>query len=554
MYSRGDILFEKDLINLSKEKLTYALYPHPDALFMEADTSSVLHYLQCMNFNEVLIKSEVIDSLASISFFKNLPPNKLASISTMIRLQKFKSGQKIVVEGNKTNKFFIIRVGEVDAFSEGKCVKILNPKDYFGERSLLIDDISSFTYISKSYSELYYLNKDDFLKVVEKNMKKFLLDRLKLQDNEVELEDLYYIKELGVGNYGHVSLVYCKKNSLFYAIKAIDKKQILFDNIENNLELEKNILSNLDHPLIVKLIKFLKDKKNIYLLMEYLPGLELFDVIRDIGLLSKNEAIFYGASMLLSINYLHERKLIYRDLKPENIIVIENGYIKLIDFGTAKKIEDRTSTIIGTPHYMAPEVILGEGYSFQIDFWSIAICIYEFICGEVPFGETADDPMKVYISIIKDKLSFPQFVIDHEFKLLIKQMLEKNPMKRLAKYEVIIKHLWFNGFNWDELSSLNMNPPYFPKIDSLPKITEADIEKCDIEAKKNKNEINTFMTTVDKNEKNNFSPRKMKTSNNNNINIMKYTNYINTKVWTSEKDIKFTEEELEKYNLWFDNF
>ena len=288
--------------------------------------------------------------------------------------------------------------------------------------------------------------------------------------------------------------------------------------------------------------------------MEYLPGLELFDVIRDIGLLSKNEAIFYGASMLLSINYLHERKVIYRDLKPENIIVIENGYIKLIDFGTAKKIEDRTSTIIGTPHYMAPEVILGEGYSFQIDFWSIAICIYEFICGEVPFGETADDPMKVYISIIKDKLSFPQFVIDHEFKLLIKQMLEKNPMKRLAKYEVIIKHLWFNGFNWDELSSLNMNPPYFPKIDSLPKITEADIEKCDIEAKKNKNEINTFMTTVDKNEKNNSSPRKMKTSNNNNINIMKYTNYINTKVWTSEKDIKFTEEELEKYNLWFDNF
>ena len=288
--------------------------------------------------------------------------------------------------------------------------------------------------------------------------------------------------------------------------------------------------------------------------MEYLPGSELCDVIRDIGLLNKSEAIFYGASMLISINYLHERKVIYRDLKPENIIVIENGYIKLIDFGTAKKIEDRTSTIIGTPHYMAPEVILGEGYSFQIDFWSIAICIYEFICGEVPFGETADDPMKVYISIIKDKLSFPQFVIDHEFKLLIKQMLEKNPMKRLAKYEVIIKHLWFNGFNWDELSSLNMNPPYFPKIDSLPKITEADIEKCDIEAKKNKNEINTFMTTVDKNEKNNSSPRKMKTSKNNNINIMKYTNYINTKVWTSEKDIKFTEEELEKYNLWFDNF
>ncbi len=78
------------------------------------------------------------------------------------------------------------------------------------------------------------------------------------------------------------------------------------------------------------------------------------------------------------------------------------GFIKLIDFGTAKKILDRTSTIIGTPHYMAPEIVLGEGYSFIVDFWSIAICMYEFVVGTVPFGESLNDPINIYKSIINE--------------------------------------------------------------------------------------------------------------------------------------------------------
>ena len=113
--------------------------------------------------------------------------------------------------------------------------------------------------------------------------------------------------------------------------------------------------------------------------MDYIKGKELFDVIRDIGLLNKSQTQFYGGSMMLAVQYLHERKFIFRDIKPENIMVLDNGFIKLIDFGTAKEITDRTKTIIGTPHYMAPEVILGEGYTFKVDYWSIGICMYEFI-------------------------------------------------------------------------------------------------------------------------------------------------------------------------------
>ena len=158
------------------------------------------------------------------------------------------------------------------------------------------------------------------------------------------------------------------------------------------MELERSILVKIDHPFIVKLVKTMKDKNYVYFLMDYIKGKELFDVIRDIGLLNKYQTQFYGASIMLAVQYLHERKFIYRDIKP----------IKLIDFGTAKAINDRTKTIIGTPHYMAPEVILGEGYSFKVDFWSIGICMYEFMCGGVPFGENHEEAMDVYISIINE--------------------------------------------------------------------------------------------------------------------------------------------------------
>ena len=295
-------------------------------------------------------------------------------------------------------------------------------------------------------------------------MKEHLMNRLYLQDNTVELKDLLFKMPLGTGNYGNVSLVRNKKNKFPYAIKAISRNQINAEQLHLNLELERSILLKIDHPFIVKLVKSLKDKNNVYFLMEYIKGKELFDVIRDIGLLNKPQTQFYGASLMLAVDYLHERKFIFRDIKPENVMVIQNGYLKLIDFGTAKEISDRTNTIIGTPHYMAPEVILGEGYSFQVDIWSIAICMYEFVCGGVPFGENAEEPMDVYLAIVNDKMIFPNFCKDSDFKLLMQQMLTKNPISRMSKFSQIKNHIWFNGFNWEDLISLNMEAPYKPSL------------------------------------------------------------------------------------------
>ena len=123
----------------------------------------------------------------------------------------------------------------------------------------------------------------------------------------------------------------------------------------------------IDHPFIMKLIKTSKDEKRIYFLTEHVRGMDLFDVLREMGLLSNEDSMLYIASLIEVLEYLHERDIIYRDLKPENIMIDYEGYLKLIDFGTAKILSGRTFTVVGTPHYMAPEIIIGKGYGSPAD-------------------------------------------------------------------------------------------------------------------------------------------------------------------------------------------
>ena len=469
--NRGTILFQYELFQNLNDKTDFDIIPQPDCLLIEANTNDFLNELGG-NFKELMAQTEIMKSLNKISIFRNLSSQKLDYIVSVITEEKFNDDEDIFRQGEEGDKFYIIKSGKVNILINDKYIRTLNEKEYFGERALFFNEKRSATIRAVGEVILFSISKEDFEKNIKGNMKEHLMNRLYLQDNLVELKDLLFKMKLGSGNYGDVCLVRNKKNKFPYAIKSISRNQINTDQLHLNLELERSILLKIDHPFIVKLVKSLKDEKSIYFLMEYIKGKELFDVIRDIGLLTKSQTQFYSASLMLAIDYLHERKFIFRDIKPENVIVIQNGYIKLIDFGTAKEIVDRTNTIIGTPHYMAPEVILGEGYSFQVDIWSIAICMYEFMCGGVPFGENADEPMDVYLAIINEKLVFPNFCKDSDFKLLIQQMLTKNPIKRMSKVSQVKTHIWFNGFDWEDLMSLNMKAPYKP-------ILKKDVEEKD---------------------------------------------------------------------------
>jgi len=178
--------------------------------------------------------------------------------------------------------------------------------------------------------------------------------------------------------------------------------------------------------------------------------------------------------MILILEYLHHQQVIYRDMKPENLMVDENGYLKLIDLGTAKILKgkhglgNRTFTIIGTPHYMAPEIICGKGYNCFVDLWSVGICLYEFMCGMVPFGEEAEDPYEIYEEIIKKEIQYPTYLKDKKAKKLMDLLLSRVPEVRLGgSYSSLKSNPWFENFDWDKLLERDLKAPYLPPQDKL---------------------------------------------------------------------------------------
>ena len=396
--NKNTMLFDNEIFNDEKIQLKSSIYCSPLCLVATAKASEITKKYGC-TLKEIIERSGKIEQLRRVALFKNLSKVKFDLLAKKIKSEKIENRHNVITQGEEGTRFYIVKKGLIDIYVNKKYIRTMNENEYLGERALFFKEPRSATATAHGDCEVYYLEKEDFENVIEKNLLDYLNNRIYLQDESITLEQLTHLTKLGSGSYGNVSLVKSNKKNFFYAIKVISNKQILYTQLHKNLELERKILLRVDHPFIVKLVKTLKDERFIYFLMDYIKGKELFDIIRDIGLLNKKQTLFYGASIMLAVRYLHQRKFVFRDIKPENVMVLDNGYIKIIDFGTAKAIEDKTKTTLGTPHYMAPEMILGKGYSFEVDYWAIAVCMYEFVCGEVPFGENCEDTMEIYLAI-----------------------------------------------------------------------------------------------------------------------------------------------------------
>ena len=461
---RYEILYEDQLVNNSEDLIKHDLLAEPDCILAEIDYSKFKELIGG-DIKTAQTKSNQLNSFGNISLFRILSDEKIEFLQNNLKIEKFQNGKKIINQGDVGDKLYIIKSGRVDFFVNSRYIRSQNEGEDFGAKSLILSsDKRTATAIANGEVQCYTLTAKVFKSILEPNLYEYFTNKFALEDNTIELKDLDNIKELGSGNFGSVNLVRNKKNKQFYAIKALDLEQIKKENLEVCVELEKNVLLKTDHPFIMKMVKYLKNDYYIFFINEYIKGKELWDVIRDIGLLNKEQTQFYIASILLAINHLHKKKIIYRDIKPENVMVNSKGYIKIIDFGTVKEIEDRTSTIIGTSHYMAPEITKGEGYSFEVDIWSIAICMYEFFCGKLPFGEDLDDPMDIYRAVCREELAFPNFVHDDKYKSLMNKMLKKNPAQRLWKFEQIKSDPYFSDFDWNKLISLSYPPPYMIKM------------------------------------------------------------------------------------------
>jgi len=285
---------------------------------------------------------------------------------------------------------------------------------------------------------------------------------------------------VGEGGFGVVTMVKHRVTGAEYALKCVKRSHVLSEQHQVALCNERDILSSVDHPFIVRLVRTFKDEACVYFLTELICGGELLDALDKIGILGKSQAQFYAGSMLMALQFLHERRIVYRDLKPENILLDMSGYIKLIDFGLAKKVVDgRTYTLVGTPQFMAPEQIrsqiyVGKGYTTDVDYWSLGVCLYEFVCGDLPFGRGCDDQYEIFTSILRDKVVLPPHVKDEETQLMVRGLLVKRPEKRLGGgfdgATDTKKHPFFAGYDWDGLMARQIPAPIGPHVHELKQI------------------------------------------------------------------------------------
>ena len=198
---------------------------------------------------------------------------------------------------------------------------------------------------------------------------------------------------------------------MLFAMKVIKKEMIQTDADILCVKREKYALKELrKNPFIMDLKYTFQDSKHLYFVMEYLNGGDIGKLIRKRLGFTDLEVKFYASEVIIALKLMHKENIIYRDLKPENILLGDNGHIKLVDFGFTKRLndirKDKTYTILGTPGYMSPEVLLGSGHSYKSDIWSLGIVICEILGGFIPFHDTS--PHKINIKIINGDIKLPK--------------------------------------------------------------------------------------------------------------------------------------------------
>jgi protein kinase X len=226
-----------------------------------------------------------------------------------------------------------------------------------------------------------------------------------------------------------------------------------------------------------------QDDYSMFFLLEFVPGGEMFSYLRRMGNFDTSLARFYAVEIICALYAMHELKIAYRDIKPENILIDKLGHIRLVDFGFAKIVEDRTYTLCGTPEYLAPEVIKGSGHGLGVDYWSLGVLVYEMSVGYPPFY--GDNPFTVYQRILEAQVNYPPTgVADAEglskpMQSLVSGLLTPNRTTRLGcgagGIYKLKKHAYFKGVDWYAASKMLIMPPLVPSVS-----TDGDTSNFDI--------------------------------------------------------------------------
>lgn len=249
-----------------------------------------------------------------------------------------------------------------------------------------------------------------------------------------KLKDYKDFSLIGKGHFGKVFRAESRIDGKTYALKVINKSSITVEEQFANLAAEREVLSTIDNPFVVKMYSAFQTRDKLCFVMEDLEGGELFFHLREHGKFTEETACFYAAQIVLAVEHLHSKNIMYRDLKPENILLDSDGNAVLTDFGLAKlgmTRDKKTKSFCGTPEYIAPEIIIGKGYDKSADWWSLGILLYEMLSGKHPYKTKNNDKMSMYKKILEKPVRMrPEF--SNEAKSLINGLLAVKTHNRLG--------------------------------------------------------------------------------------------------------------------------
>eukprot|EP01116_Phalansterium_solitarium_P021041 TRINITY_DN640_c0_g1_i1.p1 TRINITY_DN640_c0_g1~~TRINITY_DN640_c0_g1_i1.p1 ORF type:complete len:406 (-),score=85.25 TRINITY_DN640_c0_g1_i1:245-1462(-) len=257
----------------------------------------------------------------------------------------------------------------------------------------------------------------------------------------------------------------------YYAMKVLHKAHLVLLKQAEHANQERAVLASLRSPFVVDIYQHWQDACSLYMLMEYVPGGELFAHLRRAGRFQPHAARFYAAELVLALEYLHDHGIIYRDLKPENVLLDSRGHVKLTDFGFAKRMDatGRTYTVVGTPDYIAPEIIRGCGYTHTVDWWALGVLVYEMLVGEAPFSD--ENHLQTYQKILDGRWNFPH-EFDPQARDFVRRLGASDPDRRLGSKCAgrngaadVKAHCWFSGVSWTDFADKAEQAPFVPKLD-----------------------------------------------------------------------------------------
>ncbi|XP_041638421.1 protein kinase C delta type-like isoform X4 [Cheilinus undulatus] len=283
----------------------------------------------------------------------------------------------------------------------------------------------------------------------------------------LSLNQLVLHKVLGKGSFGKVLLAELKGQGQYFAVKVLKKDVVLMDDDVECTMVEKRVLALAwENPFLTHLYSTFQSKEHLFFVMEYLNGGDLMFHIQVNGRFDVIRSTFYAAEIIVGLQFLHSKGIIYRDLKLDNVMLDKDGHIKIADFGMCKENvfgDARATTFCGTPDYIAPEILLGQKYTFSVDWWSFGVLVYEMLIGQSPFQ--GDDEDELFESIRSDTPHYPRW-ITKEAKSLLELLFERDPCRRLGVVGDIRAHPFFRNINWPALERREVTPPFKPKVKS----------------------------------------------------------------------------------------